>query len=68
LAVEIYARIPLFPRSLIIDVKDVTLKGEALGTYQGNTVKIRRTRWSLVDAAPDEVDRPGNIHMGNSFT
>ena len=79
LAKEIYARTPLFPRSLFLNKADVTIEGgdKTKGKYQGKTVKIMHSPSPIVevsagiacvirnDAHIPKVYKSRNIGLGN---
>ena len=53
LAKDIYARIPLFPRSFFLNGADVSIEGghETEGKYQGKRVKILGISWDYIEVS-----------------
>jgi hypothetical protein len=53
LAKEIYARVPLFPRSLFLDGADVSIEDsdETKGSYQGIMVRILYSPAELIEVS-----------------
>ena len=55
LAREIYASVPLFPRSLFLSTADINIidkiQGTYQGTYQGKVVKVMRALWAPIEVS-----------------